>query len=90
MPSLKYHLAAFVLRRTRKKAFASAAALHARIARMRPQEDHRPPAGIRQRLDIAGRTVGGFPVYEARPKGREPARRILYIHGGAFCFEMTP
>lgn len=90
MPSLKYHLVVFVVRHTRKKAFASAEALHARIARMRQQEDHRPPEKVRQRLDITERTAGGFPVYEAWPKGKAPARRILYIHGGAFCFEMTP
>lgn len=90
MPSLKYHLVAFVLRHTRKKAFASPKGLHARIARMRPQEDHRPPAGIAERLDVAERAVAGCPVYEARPRGAATTRHILYIHGGAFCFEMTP
>ena len=90
MPSLKYHLVAFVLRHTRKKAFASAEGLHARIRKVRPREDHRPPAKVAQRLDITEREVAGFPVYEARPKGKAAARRILYIHGGAFCFQMTP
>ncbi len=90
MPSLKYHLVTFVLRHTRKKVFASPQGLHARIARMRRQEDHRPPAKAAARLDVAERTVGGFPVYEVKSKGGETTRRILYIHGGAFCFEMTP
>lgn len=90
MPSLKYHLVAFVLRHTRKKAFASTQGMHARIAKMRPREDHRPPAKVRQRLDISERKVAGFPVHEAKPRAKEAARRILYIHGGAFCFEMTP
>lgn len=90
MPSLKYHLVAFVLRHTRKKAFASPEGLHARIARVRKREDHRPPAKVAAKLDIAERKVAGFPVYEAKPKGKQTARRILYIHGGAFCFEMTP
>ena len=90
MPSFKYHLVAFVLRHTRKKAFASVEGLHARIAKMRRQEDHRPPEKVAQRLEITERKVAGFPVYEAKPKGKATARRILYIHGGAFCFEMTP
>lgn len=90
MPSLKYHLVAFVLRHTRKKAFASPQGLHARIAKVRKREDHRPPAKVAQRLDITERKVAGFPVYEAKPRGKAIARRILYIHGGAFCFEMTP
>lgn len=34
--------------------------------------------------------MAGHIVYEARPKGAEPARHILYLHGGAYCFEMTP
>lgn len=90
MPSLKYHLVAFVLRHTRKKAFASAEGLHARIRKVRPREDHRPPAKVAQRLDIAERKVASAPVYEVKPRGKEAARRILYIHGGAFCFQMTP
>jgi acetyl esterase/lipase len=90
MPSLKYHLVAFVLRHTRKKAFASPEALHARIGKMRSREDHRPPAKVAARLDITERKVGNFPVYEAKPKGTTTTRRLLYIHGGAFCFEMTP
>lgn len=90
MPSLKYHLVAFVLRHTRKKAFASPEGLHARIARVRKEEDHRPPARVAARLDVAERAVAGSPVYEVRPKGGDAARRILYIHGGAFCFQMTP
>ena len=90
MPSLKYHLAALVLRHTRKKAFASPESFRARIAKTRAREDHRPPAKVAARLDITQRAVGGFPVYEVKPRGRETERRILYIHGGAFCFEMTP
>lgn len=90
MPSLKAHLVAFVLRNTRKKAFRSPEGLQALIDRTRKIQDHRPPARISARLDIETREVAGWPVYEARPRGTDPSRRILYLHGGAFCFELTP
>lgn len=90
MPSLKSHLVAFVLKNTRKKAFRSPEGLHAWIAKSRRTQDHRPPVKVSQRLDVAQREVAGHIVYEAKPKGAEPARRILYLHGGAFCFELTP
>lgn len=90
MPSLKSHLVALILSHTRKKAFRSPEGLHAWIAKSRPVQDHRPPAKIAARLDIAQRELGDHIVYEALPKGVTPSRRILYLHGGAYCFEMTP
>lgn len=90
MPSLKAHLFAFILKNTRKKAFSSADGLHAWIAKSRPKQDHRPPAKIAQRLVIETRAVQAFPVYEAWPKSGGATRRVLYLHGGAYCFEMTP
>ncbi|MEO3385592.1 alpha/beta hydrolase [Mesorhizobium sp. CAU 1741] len=89
MPSFKSHLYAFVLKHTRKKAFASAEGLHAWIAKSRPTQDHRPPIKVAARLRITVRTVEGCPVYEVRPKSGEGTRRMLYLHGGAYCFEMT-
>lgn len=89
MPSLKSHLVAFVLRHSRKRAFSSAAELHAWIARARRRQDHRPPARLARRLDIAETTVGGFPFYEVKPVTGAGDRHVLYLHGGAYCFEMT-
>lgn len=90
MPSFKSHLYAFVLKHTRKKAFASAEGLHAWIAKSRPTQDHRPPVKVAARVEITVRTVDDFPVYEVRPKSGPATRRVLYLHGGAYCFEMTP
>jgi len=90
MPSFKSHLFAFILKHTRKKAFRSAEGLHAWIAKSRPTQDHRPPEKIAPRLAVETREVNGFPVYEVRAKGRQGSRRLLYLHGGAYCFEMTP
>ena len=90
MPSFKSHLFAFILKHTRKKAFRSAEGLHAWIAKSRPKQDHRPPEKIAQRLAVETREVNGCPVYEVRAKGKQSSRRLLYLHGGAYCFEMTP
>ncbi|WP_274628491.1 alpha/beta hydrolase [Arvimicrobium flavum] len=90
MPSLKSHLVAFVLRRTRKKAFTSAAELNRWIAAARRTEDHRPPPALAKRLDIRQRHVAGFPVYDIAPRaGIRNGQRILYLHGGAYVFEIT-
>lgn len=89
MPSLKSHLAAFVLKHTRKKAFMSPQGLHAWIEKSRKTQDHRPPVKVARRLDIARREIAGHTVYEARPRNAAAARRILYLHGGAYCFELT-
>jgi acetyl esterase/lipase len=89
MPSLKARLVAFVLRHTRKKAFRTPEGLHAWIANARKTQDHRPPAKVAARVDVSQRTVAGHTVYEVRPRGRRPARRILYLHGGAYVFELT-
>ncbi|HWK64474.1 MAG TPA: alpha/beta hydrolase [Rhizobiaceae bacterium] len=88
MPSLKSHLVAFVLKHSRKKAFTSAEGLHRWIARARRTQDHRPPPKIAARLAIAEREVRGFPVYDVSP-AKPGAMRILYLHGGAYVFEIT-
>ncbi|MEP6566242.1 MAG: alpha/beta hydrolase [Mesorhizobium sp.] len=82
------HVVSFVLRHSRKQAFASPENLQRWIAYARKTEDHQPPASLRSRLDITTRSVDGFPVYEIVPKAGE-RRRILYLHGGAFVFEIT-
>lgn len=93
MPSLKSRIAAFVVRRTRKKVFSSAAGMNACIRAERLIEDHRPPRKLRRPLKIRRRRVAGMPVYEVRPAGR-PRRwpgsmRLVYLHGGAYLFEIT-
>lgn len=89
MPSLKSRIVSLYLRTTRKKAFASAAEMNRWIARARTLEDHRPPASVARRLDIARREVLGYPVYDVAPRGGHGGRRILYLHGGAYVFEIT-
>lgn len=88
MPSLQSRLIALILQLTRKRSFRSEAGLQARLAKVRPSEDHRPPEKIARRLQITQHQVQGWPVYEVRPAGGG-ARRLLYLHGGAFCFEIA-
>ncbi|CAN7670241.1 alpha/beta hydrolase [Mesorhizobium amorphae] len=88
MPSFKSHVVSFVLRHSRKKAFSSPENLQRWIAYARKTEDHHPPASLRHRLDIAERSVNGFPVYDIAPKAGE-RKRILYLHGGAYVFQIT-
>jgi acetyl esterase/lipase len=89
MPSLKSRLVAFYLSRTRKKAFASPQALRTWLAGARLRETHQPPVKVARRLDVTMHRIGGHPVYEAAPNAVTSGRRVVYFHGGAFCFQMT-
>ena len=88
MPSLKSRVVSFVLKYSRKQAFTSPQNLQRWIARSRRTQDHRPPAWLVTRFGVKTRTVDGFPVYEIAPK-RGQRKRILYLHGGAYVFEIT-
>lgn len=93
MSSLKSRLVSVVLRHTRKRAFASAEGFRARIAADRRIENHEPPARLRRLLDIRERRIAGMPVFEVRPQGmkrsRKDTKRIIYLHGGAYVFQIT-
>lgn len=88
MPSLKSHLVSLILRHSRKKAFSSPENLRRWIDYARKTEDYHPQALVKARLDISETVVDGFPVYEIAPKSGE-RRRILYLHGGAYVFQIT-
>lgn len=71
--------------------FQTPEALHARIKNERKTKTHEPPQRIRRQLSVEERTVGGYPVYDLSPKSEDLHRaRLLYIHGGAFVFEIQP
>ena len=40
-------------------------------------------------LDITAREIAGFPVYEVRPSRIESGQRLIYLHGGAYVFQIT-
>lgn len=89
MPSLRSRLIAFYLRRTRKQAFSSPEAINAWVRWARTRQSHRPPDWLRQRLHISEWTLDGMPVYEVEPLKTTSPRRILYMHGGAYLFEIS-
>lgn len=89
MPSLKSHLAALILQHTRKKAFLSAEAMNGWIAAARLTETHRPPARLSDRLSIRQRRYAGHVVYEVEPDEPASDLTVLYLHGGAYVFEIT-
>jgi acetyl esterase/lipase len=88
MPSIRSHLYALVLRNWHRTAFTSAEGLHRWIAYARQREDHRPPLAVAQRVLVTSRSVHGFPVYEVSPSRVTSRLKLLYLHGGAFIFEI--
>lgn len=89
MPSIKSRLFTLLLRHTRKKAFASPEGMQRRLVAARKKEDYRPPSNLERRVDIKERKVGTMPVYEVSAKGSSPNKRIVYLHGGAYLFEIS-
>ena len=89
MPSLRSHIVALVVRNWHRTAFTSPEGLHRWIRWARQRESHRPPRSVAERLDITSREIAGFPVYEVRPRRIESGRRLLYLHGGAYVFQIT-
>jgi acetyl esterase/lipase len=92
MASLQSLIVTLVLKwRGSKKVFSSAELTRRRVAALQQNpQDFAPPPRIHRRVDVAQRSVGGWPVYEVLPRGVSPARRALYLHGGAYIYEIQP
>lgn len=80
-----------------KGCFQSPEALQAQIDKEKQKERkavtpaHEPSKRIRKTANWRETVVGGHAVYEVTSKSGRPIRnRILFIHGGAFIFEITP
>ena len=89
MLSFKSQLIIFILKHTRKKSFASVEGMHKRLKDARQSQDFRPPETVKARVDIVERDIGGTMVYEVKAKGSSPEKRMIYLHGGAYLFEIT-
>lgn len=64
-------------------------AMQARIAENRQQGPALPSAKLRKRYDVADERWPGCRVLRLAPKGGGAAdRRLLYIHGGAYVFDL--
>lgn len=73
-----------------QKPYRTAEATRDQVARLRLRpKSFNPPSRLDRNLDLLMREVGGWRVYEVTPKGSAPARRALYLHGGAYIHEIA-
>ena len=55
-----------------------------------PKKDAGPPAALRARHLLRERTVAGFRSVTVLPRAGQPARTVLYLHGGGYVGEISP
>ncbi|MFD3870007.1 alpha/beta hydrolase fold domain-containing protein [Streptomyces sp. NPDC058623] len=91
MPSLRSRaLSAALIATGRRRRFASAEAVRARVAESaRRPSSHLPPRSLGRVAEISRTFVGAWPVYDASPRGEEPVTQVLYVHGGAYINELV-
>jgi acetyl esterase/lipase len=91
MQSLASRLMPLVMMlRGSKKQFGSAELTRRRIAELRlDPESIAPPRRCLRDLDVTLRTISGWPVFEIAPRGTDESRRALYLHGGAYVYEIA-
>ncbi|WP_308120395.1 alpha/beta hydrolase fold domain-containing protein [Streptomyces bambusae] len=91
MPSLRSRaLSAALIASGRRRRFASAEAVRDRVAHTtRRPESHLPPRALGRVAEVSRTFVGAWPVYDAQPRGAEPAARVLYVHGGIYINELV-
>ncbi|NUS53373.1 MAG: alpha/beta hydrolase [Streptomycetaceae bacterium] len=91
MPSLRHAAVAQVVKLSgRKNAYAGRAQLLAAINRRRPRESGEPPARLRSAVVITPEQSAGFPVYRVSAARGTSGPAGLYLHGGAYVFELQP
>ncbi|MEU3724934.1 alpha/beta hydrolase fold domain-containing protein [Streptomyces sp. NPDC031705] len=91
MPSLRSRaLSAALVATGRRRRFATAEAVRARVAAAaRRPASHLPPRSLGRVAELSRTFVGAWPVYNASPRGQEPVARVLYVHGGAYINELV-
>ncbi|MFD0265601.1 alpha/beta hydrolase fold domain-containing protein [Streptomyces sp. NPDC127106] len=91
MPSLRSRaLSVALIAAGRRRRFASAEAVHARVAESaRRPASHLPPRSLGRVAEVSRTFVGAWPVYDVSPRGAEPAARVLYVHGGGYIHELV-
>jgi len=73
-----------------KKQFSTAEATLARVEELRVRPAAwGPPRRLARRVDISVSTVDGQAVYRVSPRGVAAPRRALYLHGGAYVFQIA-
>ena len=83
--SLRARLLELALRAVRLKRMLSGPdAIRRTIAMVRRQGPALPSAAFQKRFAVSRRELAGSAIYTVAPRGREPSRRLLYLHGGGF------
>ena len=73
-----------------KRRFSSADVMRAKVARLRRYPArHAPPGLLLPSVDIRVQIIAGWSVYEISPRGAAAPRRALYLHGGAYVYEIA-
>ncbi|NXY97497.1 alpha/beta hydrolase fold domain-containing protein [Streptomyces sp. BR123] len=91
MPSLRSRaLSVALIAAGWRRRFASAEAVHARVAESaRRPASHLPPRSLGRVAEVSRTFVGAWPVYDVAPRGAEPTARVLYVHGGGYIHELV-
>ena len=71
-----------------KRKARDARALPRQIARHRWVEPARPSARLRRRLIVDAKVLDGAEVFTIQPRGASSGTTILYLHGGAWVFDV--
>ncbi|KAH6895657.1 alpha/beta hydrolase fold-domain-containing protein [Thelonectria olida] len=93
MPSFRNYLVSWALWFMKKGSWQSAAAFDKRIAAARRKNPpHEPPEKMQKQFIVEEEMrKEGYVVYTVAPKSETPTQaRIMYLHGGAFVFEIAP
>ena len=94
-PSLRHQLVAWAVPRLRKsRDLDDVDRERARIERWHAGLDRTLPTRLvprfERRFTLAEEDLGGFPSYVITPRGTEPVRTVLYVHGGGFMAPIDP
>lgn len=90
MPTLKARIVKLVMRMFYRPMFDTPESLMKAVEKSRRTTKPDPPPCIRDRVDITESTVSGRTVYHVTPKSAKvTSARIMYLHGGAFVFEIV-
>lgn len=73
----------------RRSSSAEKTRQHIERLTLRPAR-YAPSRALVRRLAVSVQRVGGTPVYTAAPEGHAPGRHLLYLHGGAYTYEISP
>ncbi len=86
-PSLRSRLLEWVLWRLRVKGMFKLDGLRERVIKSRPA-DPRPPRAFYRRYRVEETVRDGRPVFTLSPKNGPVSKHVLYLHGGAYVYEM--